>query len=92
MGTPGEAVGARIRQYRRKQGRTQVAVAGLVGVTERYLSLIENEQRTPSPAVLARLADELSVPISSLLSDDVPRKETIVGLSTLGCLAGAGSA
>lgn len=82
MGTPSEEVGARIKRYRLRQGRSQTVVAGLVGITERYLSLIENGRRTPSPAVLAALADELSVPIASLLSDDVPRKETIVSLST----------
>ncbi|MFI6286150.1 helix-turn-helix domain-containing protein [Streptomyces sp. NPDC051018] len=52
------------------------AVAGLCEVTERYLSMIENGQRTPSPKVLARIAAELEVPVSALLSDEPPAKPT----------------
>lgn len=53
-------VGQRIRYYRRKNGnRSQAAVAGLCGISERYLQQIEAGQKIPSADVLARLASEL---------------------------------
>src|SRR5690606_11489494 len=64
-------VGQRIRYYRRKNGnRSQAAVAGLCGISERYLQQIEAGQKIPSADVLARLASELGVPIASLFSDE----------------------
>ncbi|MFC8079563.1 helix-turn-helix domain-containing protein [Streptomyces sp. NPDC057307] len=75
--TPTLIVGARIRHYRRKHGnRSMAAVAGLCGVTERYFSMIENEKRTPSPGLLTRIAAELQVPVSALLSDESPTRAT----------------
>lgn len=68
--TPRLPVGARIRCFREKTNRSQAAVAGLCGITERYLSLVENGKKTPSPNLLARLAAELGVPIAALLSAD----------------------
>jgi transcriptional regulator with XRE-family HTH domain len=70
MSTPRLPVGARIRYHREQAGRSQVAIAGLCGITERYLSLIETGKKSPSPDVLARLAAELGVTIATLLSDD----------------------
>jgi Predicted transcriptional regulators len=70
MSLPRLPVGERIRYYRERAHRTQAAVAGLCGITDRYLSLIENGQKTPSAGLLARLAHELGVPITALLSDD----------------------
>ncbi|RZE13409.1 transcriptional regulator [Streptomyces albidoflavus] len=69
-------VGARVARYRRMTGRSQAVVAGLCGVTERYLSLIENGHRTPSSDVLVRLARELAVPVAALLCDEMPRSRT----------------
>ncbi|MGW4518899.1 helix-turn-helix domain-containing protein [Streptomyces sp. NPDC004393] len=75
--SPKLPIGARVRYYRRKNGnRSQAAVAGLCGITERYLSLIETGKRTPSPNLLARLAFELDVPVSALLADEPPPKST----------------
>lgn len=71
MDSPRLPVGERIAYYRRKNGnRTQTAIAGLCGISERYLSLIENGKRTPSADVLNRLAGELGVPVSALLAED----------------------
>ncbi|MFF4690485.1 helix-turn-helix domain-containing protein [Streptomyces sp. NPDC001307] len=80
--SPKLPIGRQVRYYRRKNGnRSQSAVAGLCGITERYLSLIETGKKTPSPDVLARLARELGVPVSALLSDE-PLPEAGVSLST----------
>ncbi|MFB7273928.1 helix-turn-helix domain-containing protein [Streptomyces sp. NPDC056244] len=75
MGSPGFRVGDRVKYYRKTNGnRSQVVVAGLCGITERYLSMIENGQKTPSADVLSRLASELGVPIAALLSDSPGRE------------------
>jgi transcriptional regulator with XRE-family HTH domain len=71
MDSPRLPVGERIRHYRNKSGRTQVAVAGLCGITEEYLSQIERGKKMPSAAVLARIAVELGVPTAALL-DNAP--------------------
>ncbi|MCZ1012286.1 helix-turn-helix domain-containing protein [Streptomyces lydicus] len=71
--SPALLVGARIWHFRRKNGnRTQATIAGLCGITERYLRMIETGKRTPSSALLARIAAELGVPISALLTQDSP--------------------
>lgn len=63
-------VGARIKYYRHRNGnRSQAAIAGLSGITERYLQQIEAGQKTPSASVLARIATELRVPVAALLSE-----------------------
>ncbi|WP_328309218.1 helix-turn-helix domain-containing protein [Streptomyces sp. NBC_00442] len=73
MDSPELPIGERIAYYRSKNGnRTQAAIAGLCGISERYLSLIENGKRTPSAAVLTRLAAELGVPVSALLTEHAP--------------------
>ncbi|MGW2861981.1 helix-turn-helix domain-containing protein [Streptomyces sp. NPDC001205] len=73
MDSPRLPIGGRIAYYRTKHGsRSQAAIAGLCGISERYLSLIENGKRTPSASVLARLAAELGVPVSALLTEHTP--------------------
>lgn len=71
MISPRLPVGQRVKYYRRKNGnRTQAAIAGLCGITERYLQQIEAGQKVPSADVLARLAAELAVPVAALLTED----------------------
>ncbi|MDF2270283.1 helix-turn-helix transcriptional regulator [Streptomyces coacervatus] len=60
-----------MKYYRRKNGnRSQAAVAGLCGITERYLQQIEAGTKVPSARVLSRLAAELGVPVAALLADE----------------------
>ncbi|MFG1667649.1 helix-turn-helix domain-containing protein [Streptomyces sp. Y7] len=71
MISPRLPVGQKVKYYRRKNGnRTQAAIAGLCGITERYLQQIEAGQKVPSADVLSRLAAELGVPIAALLAED----------------------
>ncbi|PKV77022.1 helix-turn-helix domain-containing protein [Streptomyces sp. TLI_146] len=71
MDSPRLPVGERIVYYRRENGnRTRAAVAGLCGISERYLAYIEGGQRIPSHDVLVRIAAELGVPVSALLTED----------------------
>lgn len=65
----GQHLGDRVRYHRRRTGRSQVVLAGLCGITDRYLSLIENGRAEPSLGVLDALAAELGVPITALLGD-----------------------
>jgi transcriptional regulator with XRE-family HTH domain len=62
-------VGERIRFYRQARGKTQAVIAGLAGVTEDYLSQIERGLKTPSTALLHRLARTLRVPTSVLFGE-----------------------
>ncbi|MBD0743825.1 helix-turn-helix domain-containing protein [Streptomyces sp. CBMA152] len=73
MDAPRLLIGGRIAHYRHKNGnRSQAAVAGLCGISVRYLSLIENGKRIPSHDVLVRLAAELGVPVAVLLAESAP--------------------
>lgn len=68
---PGLPIGRRVRHYRRQNGNRSVAVvAGLCGITERYLHLIEAGEKIPSTEVLVRIAAELDVPVASLLAQE----------------------
>ncbi|MGW7068816.1 helix-turn-helix domain-containing protein [Streptomyces sp. NPDC054855] len=59
-----------VRYYRRKHGnRSAAVVAGLCGISERYLHLVEAGKRIPSVEVLARLAVELDVPVAALFAE-----------------------
>jgi transcriptional regulator with XRE-family HTH domain len=62
-------VGERVRFYRQARRKTQAVVAGLAGVTEDYLSQIERGLKSPSTALLHRLARALGVPTSVLFGE-----------------------
>lgn len=88
MISSGLPVGQKVRFYRRSSGRSQRVIAGLCGITERYLQLIEAGRRVPSADVLARLAAELGVPVSVLLSEE-PQEEPVVPATTAPAVARA---
>ncbi|MFF0087497.1 helix-turn-helix domain-containing protein [Streptomyces canus] len=78
MISPKLPVGQKVKYYRRKNGnRTQAAIAGLCGITERYLQQIEAGQKVPSADVLARLAAELGVPLAALLTEDAVEESAV---------------
>ncbi|WP_072477566.1 helix-turn-helix domain-containing protein [Amycolatopsis australiensis] len=60
-------VGDRVRFYRTAAHQTKTVVAGLTGITPDYLYQIERGQKLPTIAVLAQLADVLSVKPGDLL-------------------------
>ncbi|BCJ37943.1 transcriptional regulator [Actinocatenispora thailandica] len=60
-------IGTRVRYWRGRRGLSQVALAGLAGMSQAYLSQIETGARTvDSRATLARLAEALQVTTASL--------------------------
>src|SRR5215472_3039178 len=69
-------IGERVRFYRQARRKTQAVVAGLAGVTEDYLSQIERGLKTPSTAVLHRLARVLGVPTSVLFGESSAEQAT----------------
>jgi transcriptional regulator with XRE-family HTH domain len=71
-------IGERIRFYRQARRKTQAVIAGLAGVTEDYLSQIERGLKTPSTALLHRLARALGVPTSVLFGES-PAEAAIPG-------------
>ena len=66
---PDIPIGERIRFYREAQRRKQAVVAGLAGITDDYLSQIERGLKTPTIALLHRIARILGVPTSALLGE-----------------------
>ncbi|GAB2883024.1 helix-turn-helix transcriptional regulator [Streptomyces mayteni] len=70
MGAPPRSpIGQRVRAARERQGRTQVAVAGLCGITVDYLSQIERGLKVPSIDVLHAIGRELGTPLAHLLGE-----------------------
>lgn len=54
-------VGRQIKHYWQKNGnRSASVIAGLCGISERYLQMIEAGKKVPSADVLSRLAAELA--------------------------------
>lgn len=89
MISPRLSVGQKVKHYRKKNGnRTQAAIAGLCGITERYLQQIEAGQKLPSADVLARLAAELGVPLAALLTEE-SAAETVAPVTAAPAIARA---
>lgn len=61
-----ELFGARIRELRKAQGLTQDQLAEILGIEQKYVSLIEHGKSYPSLDRLMRIAEALKVPLPSL--------------------------
>ncbi|MCM8710501.1 helix-turn-helix domain-containing protein [Clostridium sp. SYSU_GA19001] len=59
----------RIKEARQKAGLTQNQLAIKVGVSQIYISYIENNHKTPSFDLLERIAKELHTSVKSLIED-----------------------
>ncbi|WRZ87718.1 helix-turn-helix domain-containing protein [Streptomyces sp. NBC_01007] len=88
MSTPHLPIGRNVLYHRQRDGRTVAAIAGLCGITARYLEMIEAGTKVPSAEVLARLAAELGVPIAALFTE-APAKEPAPPVSTTPSIARA---
>ena len=65
----------RLRELRRRQGKTQSDISRRLGVDPSIPSLWEQGKRPVPPQRLAALADALDVPLSELLRGVVPESE-----------------
>ena len=62
--------GQRLRLKREALKLTQEQLAKASGVTSQYISIMEQDKRSPSLSSLAKLADELGVSIDYLVTGD----------------------
>ncbi len=60
-------VGARLREGREARGLTAIALAELVGVSRQAISQYEKGLASPSPDVMARIAQQLDLPVAYFL-------------------------
>lgn len=60
--------GQRLRQKREALKLTQEQLAKASGLTSQYISIIEQDKRSPSLSSLAKLANELGVSIDYLVT------------------------
>jgi transcriptional regulator with XRE-family HTH domain len=59
----GSPFGARLRQWRKQRGVSQLALAGKIGSTSRHVSFLETGRSRPSAAMVLRLGEALDVPL-----------------------------
>ena len=57
-----DCLGIIIKSARKSKGLTQAQLAGILGITTRYLKLIENSGRKPSYKLLDLMIRELDIP------------------------------
>ncbi|MDR0928764.1 MAG: helix-turn-helix domain-containing protein [Oscillospiraceae bacterium] len=63
-----EAMGKRIRQFRKKQGYTQAVLADKVGISTSFMGHIERGTRIASLDTLVHLCEVLGVSLDTLVS------------------------
>lgn len=65
-----------IRKYIAMNGYTQSGFAKRVNVSANYLSMILNGEKTPSPTLAKKIADEMGVSISDIFfAEDVHKSD-----------------
>jgi transcriptional regulator with XRE-family HTH domain len=69
-----------IKNTRKQKGQTQTEFASLCGITQTYLSQIENNSKEPNLSILKVISQNLSIPLPilfflSLTTDDVDPKK-----------------
>jgi transcriptional regulator with XRE-family HTH domain len=74
-----EAIARNVRQLRQQQGLSVAEMADRIGISKAMLSKIENAQTSCSLSTVARLAEGLDVPVTSLFRGaDVERPAAFV--------------
>jgi len=74
-------IGQSIKKLRKAKGINQVTFAEFVGITQTYLSQIENGHKEPSTYVLNLISEELEIPLPILFwfsveeTDIIPKKK-----------------
>jgi transcriptional regulator with XRE-family HTH domain len=65
--------GERLRQARKQlAGETGAETATALGVTEAYVSMVENGKRVPAAEMLATWCAHLGIPVDYVFDDAVP--------------------
>ena len=63
-----EILAHNIKEYRRKYGFSQDKLAELAGISSQYLATVETCRKFPTPEVLDRLAEALSIETHELFT------------------------
>ena len=63
-----ESLGQRIRTAREALGESQVSLAAAAGISQGYLSQLEQDEREPTLSIATRLASALGVSLDELAS------------------------
>ena len=66
-------LGNKLRRLRSRQGLTQVAMAGKLGISPSYLNLIEHNQRQLNRALLLKLAERFDVDLEAFTGREESR-------------------
>ncbi len=66
--TGSQTLGQRIRAAREARGASQVVVAAAAGISQGYLSQLEQDEREPALSIAARLAQALGISLDELTS------------------------
>ena len=85
MATPSgnAALGARLRELRKKKGLKLVALANKSGVSLAYVSEVERGRKLPSLEILGRIAGALGLTVIDVLDEVEPYNE-VQNLSSRG--------
>lgn len=62
-------LGSRLRKSRKAAGMTQEQVADKAGVSSIYVSMVENDRRGVTVAVLLRLCNAMGVKASQMIAE-----------------------
>lgn len=73
-------LGIAIRSLRKNKGLNQGEFSTRLGISQGYLSQIENEEKTPSVEMLVKISDTLETPLAvmfwfTLTEQDVPENK-----------------
>lgn len=71
-----DSFGSVVKAAREQKGLTREEVSEKIGISPRYLMLIENEQKKPSYNVLFKIIRELSINSNMIFYPDKPCKDT----------------
>lgn len=70
-GTPG-FIGERLKEAREARGINSTSLAEMLGITRSAISLYENNNASPQPEIMLKIADKLNLPISFFLKPLLP--------------------
>jgi transcriptional regulator with XRE-family HTH domain len=73
-------IGETIKKIRKEKGITQINFSKKCGISQTYLSQIENNERNPTVDILERISNALEIPYPvlsflSITEDIVPREK-----------------
>jgi len=60
-------IGQSVKQVRKKKGISQKDLCKSIGITQSYLSQVENDKKTPSIDVLETISNHFDMPLSIML-------------------------